>query len=109
MDTGIDLNGDKLNAQATGTVDVMPNNPGQFMAGPDGMRQDIGFRRGGPNTVGPPGALVGKVGQSGRPFLVGSRYEATPSGEGRLFLKLEPSPWNINQSGSFSVKIVTGK
>src|SRR5262245_53186315 len=34
LDTGLDLNGEKVVIQATGTVDVMPNNPGQFMAGP---------------------------------------------------------------------------
>ena len=42
MDTGIEVSGDKIQIQASGNVDVMPNNPGQFMAGPDGLRVDIG-------------------------------------------------------------------
>ena len=109
LDSGLDLNGDKLNIQATGSVDVMPNNPGQYMAGPDGLRVDVGFRRGGAVMVGPPGALVGRVGQNGKPFLVGSKYDSTPGGDGRLYLKLEASPWNVVQSGNYTVKIATGK
>jgi hypothetical protein len=110
LDTGIDLNGDRLVVQASGTVDVMPNNPGQFMAGPDGLRADLGFRPGqGGAMVGQPGALIAKIGQSGQPFLIGSKHDSTPRAEGRLYLRLEPSPWRVNQSGSFSVKISTGK
>src|SRR5262249_27330959 len=110
FDTGLDLNGDRLSVTATGTVDVMPNNPGQFMAGPDGLRQDLGFRPGANGVmVGQPGALIGKVGQSGQPFLIGSKHDSTPRGKGRLYMKLEPSPWRVNQTGNFTVKIVTGK
>lgn len=110
LDTGIDLGGDRLIIQASGTVDVMPNNPGQFMATPDGLRADLGFRPGpGGAMVGQPGALIGRIGTSGRPFLVGSKYDSTPRDEGRLYLRLESSPWRVAQSGSFSVKISTGK
>jgi hypothetical protein len=59
--------------------------------------------------VGSPGALIAKVGQTGQPFLVGSKHDSNPRGEGRLYLKLEPSPWRVNQTGSFAVKITTGK
>jgi hypothetical protein len=107
METGIETNGDKIQVSATGNVDVMPNNPGQFTAGPDGLRQDLGFRGRGAR-YGPPGALVGRIG-NGQPFLIGSKYEGTPSGEGKLYLRLEPSPWNTPMSGNFSIKIVTGK
>lgn len=110
LDTGVDMSGDRLIIQASGTVDVMPNNPGQFMASPDGLRADLGFRPGqGGAMVGQPGALIGKIGASGRPFLVGSKLDSTPHEEGRLYLRLEPSPWRVNQSGSFTVKISTGK
>src|SRR5262245_51537427 len=103
MDTGLDLSGDHLSVTASGTVDVMPNNPGQFMAGPDGLRQDLGFRPGANGAmVGPPGALIAKVGQSGQPFLIGAKHDSTPRGDGRLYLRLEPSPWRVAQSGSFS-------
>jgi hypothetical protein len=108
LDTGIDISGDKLAIQASGTVDVMPNNPGQYMAGPDGLRQDLGIRRAGGAVVGMPGALVGRNG-NGQPFLVGPKFEGAPNGDGRLFLRLEPSPWRVAMTGSFSVKIVTGK
>jgi hypothetical protein len=106
LDTGIDLNGEKVAITASGTVDVMANNPGNYMAGPDGLRQDVGVRFGGAR-IGMPGALVGRVG-NGQPFLVGSKYDGTPTTEGRLFLRLEPSPWR-QMTGSFSVKIVSGK
>jgi hypothetical protein len=106
LDTGIDFNGEKVTINATGTVDVMAQNPGNYMAGPDGLRQDVGVRFGGAR-VGMPGALVGRIG-NGQPFLVGSKYEGTPTSEGRLFLRMEPSPWR-QMSGSFNVKIVTGK
>jgi len=106
FDTGFDVSGDRMTIQATGTIDVMPQNPGQFNAGPDGLRQNVGARGDGQPVIGPPGALVGRVG-NGAPFLVGSRYEGAP-GEGRLFLRLESSPWRVPMTGNFSVKIVSG-
>jgi hypothetical protein len=108
LDTGIDLNGEKISINASGTIDVMPNNPGQFMAGPGGMAQDVGMRRGGV-MVGQPGALVGRIGNNGQPFLVGAQYNETPRTEGRLFLRLEPSPWRVAMQGTFTIKIVSGK
>src|SRR5260221_1054825 len=84
LDTGIDLNGEKVSIQASGTVDVMANSPGQFVAGPDGLRQDVGVRFGGVR-VGPPGALIGRIG-NGQPFVVGSKYDGTATTQGRLFL-----------------------
>ncbi len=109
FDTGLDMNGDRITVVATGTVDVMPNNPGQYMAGPDGLRQELGFGRGNGALVGQPGALIAKIGQSGQPFLIGSKHDSTPRSDGRLYLRLEPSPWRVAQTGNFSVKIVTGK
>jgi hypothetical protein len=106
MDTGVEVSGDKVQISASGMVDLMPQNPGQIMAGPDGNRQNGGFRNGGVR-FGAPGALVAKIG-NGQPFLVGAKYEGTPGGDGKLMLRIEPSPWG-QISGSFEIKIVTGK
>lgn len=51
----------------------------------------------------PTGALIGKVG-AGVPFLVGESYTGKP-GEGRLFLYVEPSPWNNVSSGGYKAKV----
>jgi hypothetical protein len=106
LDTNIEVNGDKIQITAEGTVDLMPQNPNQIMAGPEGNRQNGVFRRGG-TTFGVPGALVAKIG-NGQPFLVGPKYEGTPKGDGKLMLKIDPSPWG-QMSGAFDITIVTGK
>jgi hypothetical protein len=110
LDTGIDLSGDRLTIEASGTVDVMPNNPGQFMASPDGVSpQQLGFGRQNGTLVGQPGALIAKIGAGGKPFLIGSKHDSVPREEGRLYLRIEPSPWRMTESGSFTAKITTGK
>jgi hypothetical protein len=106
MDSGIEVNGDKVQITASGSVDLMPQNPGQIMAGPDGNRQNGNFRNGGVR-FGAPGALVAKIG-NGQPFLVGAKYEGSPAGDGKLMLRIEASPWG-QISGSFDVKVTTGK
>lgn len=90
--------GEKLILSATGSVDLWAQGPGQYMVGPNGY-----------NTVGSgsqwmAGALIGKVGD-GPEFLVGENYSGRPPGEGRLWLRVVPSPWaNSAMSGSFAVK-----
>jgi hypothetical protein len=51
------------------------------------------------------GALLGKIGENGEPFVVGERYEATPEKEGTLFLQIAPSPWQCPSAGTYDVKI----
>lgn len=38
------------------------------------------------------GALVGRIGANGKPFLVGANYDATASGDGELFLAINENP-----------------
>jgi hypothetical protein len=52
-------------------------------------------------------SLLGRIGETGTPFLIGEHYEGTPGQEGRLFLHIVPSPWNNASTGSYAVKIST--
>ena len=53
----------------------------------------------------PFGALVGKVGVAGPRFLVGSHFDKTGLGEGRLHLAVNDNPHWQNNIGSFRVKL----
>jgi hypothetical protein len=104
MDTGIMVEPDvPLSVVATGEIDLLNDGSGQFITGPRGTR-NVGGRGG----QFPPGALVGKIGDTGATFLVGDRYDRTPTQEGKLYLAIIPGPWNNQVSGSFEVKIATG-
>jgi hypothetical protein len=87
----------------TGEVDLLNDGTGQFITGPRGARNVGG--RGGQHL---PGALLGRIGTNGPTFLVGERYEATPTTEGKLYLCIVPGPWNNQVSGGYKCKIVTG-
>jgi hypothetical protein len=82
---------------ATGQVDLWPQAPGQFMATPKG------YTTTGKGGVFMAGALIGKIGEGGTPFVIGDRYEGTP-GEGKLFLSIVPSPWNNASVGKYAIK-----
>jgi len=86
---------------ATGTVDLWPQTPGQYTATPKGYGQP------GPTKAGRfmSAALVGRIGETGTPFLIGDRFDGAPGQEGHLFLHIVPSPWNNASTGSYTVKI----
>ena len=84
-----------------GQVDLWPQGPGQYVAAPKGY-----------NTAGKggqfmAGSLVAKIGENGKTFYVGDRYEGTVAEEGRLFLQIVPSPWNNASSGTYRVRVQT--
>jgi hypothetical protein len=104
-----------LRITATGQVDLWPQQPGQYMAGPDGQVGAGGggvvVGRGRPVRLGTGtsgGELVGRIGEDGRPFLVGSRHTQTPGEAGKLYLQIVPSPWGNASTGEYRVKITTG-
>jgi hypothetical protein len=99
---GVDVHG-RLVITATGTVDLWPQTPGQYMATPKGYGQP------GPTKAGRymAASLIGRVGETGTPFLIGDRYEGTPGQEGPLFLHIVPSPWNNASTGTYQVKVST--
>jgi hypothetical protein len=120
LDTGILVRvGAALQVTATGTVDLRPGDGGTSLVGPDGRpgRMVRGFPAAGP-ARGParpaagtqsPGALLGRIGESGKVFVVGSLFEGTATEEGKLYLRIAPSSTNIESSGSYEVRVITGR
>jgi hypothetical protein len=101
-DTGMTVDaGQRIVLSSEGNVDLWPQGPGQYLAAPRGY-----------NTAGKggqfmAGALIAKVGENGKAFFVGERYEGTAPEEGRLYLMIVPSPWNNASTGNFRVRIET--
>jgi hypothetical protein len=103
----------RISITAKGTVDLMPDDPGQMMVGPGGYRVTVanpgGFGGGGgfgkkASAKSNGGLLVGKIGESGETFVIGERYEGTPAQQGRLYLQIYPSPYSTAASGFYEVK-----
>jgi hypothetical protein len=104
MDTNYEVRqGMRLVLTATGQVNLWPQNGG-FICGPSGFDQNGGF--GGRGNQNFPGALIGRIGESGAQFFVGDRYDGTSTTEGKLYLNIRQSPWNPQgTTGSYTVKI----
>lgn len=102
LDTGISADAQqRLIITGEGQVDLWPQGPGQYMATPKGY-----------NTAGKggqfmAGALVGRVGENGKAFLIGERYEGNVAEEGKLYLQIVPSPWNNASTGNYRVRVQT--
>lgn len=124
MDTNIEVRpGMSLQITATGSVDLMPAQPGNAFATPDGLDPRMAARggfamnnlaqvakarpgRGG--AAGPQptfGSLVGKIGDRGKLFVVGSKFEGIAAEDGRLYLRIMPSPYNADSSGTYDVHV----
>jgi hypothetical protein len=111
LDTGIEVNpDDELDISASGQVDLMVNGGGHF-TGPAGTNQAGGF--GGRRGAAPlPGALLGRVGDSGESFVIGEKYKGAAKREGKLYLQISASPWinnGMGVAGSYRVKILGGR
>jgi hypothetical protein len=106
METAIEVSsGQQLEVSATGRVDQWPQGPGQYMVGPEG--QNTGGIRpvvGGGVAVGLSGQVVGRIGPSGTPFAIGASYKGKVTESGKLYLRIGPSPWNCDSTGSYKVK-----
>jgi len=102
LDTGITVDAaQRVVIMAEGQVDLWPQGPGQYMAIPKGY-----------NTAGKggqflAGALIGRIGENGKAFLVGERYEGNATEEGKLYLLVVPSPWNNASTGQYRVRVQT--
>lgn len=102
LDTGVLVDGtQRITITSEGQVDLWPQGPGQYMTSPKGY---TAAGKGGSFMA---GALVGKVGPAGKPFLIGERYEGAPSEEGKLFLQIVPSPWNNASTGTYRVRLAS--
>jgi hypothetical protein len=96
---------------AKGQVDLLPESPGEMVAGPNGMGKGAaGFGAAGLGKKGiaaknAGGLLVGKIGENGDTFIIGARYEGIPPQTGLLYLHINPSPYSAASSGSYEVKV----
>ncbi|MSQ96152.1 MAG: hypothetical protein EXR98_16585 [Gemmataceae bacterium] len=93
--------GQRLVVTGEGQVDLWPQGPGQYMAAPKGY-----------NTAGKggqfmAGALIGRIGENGKAFFIGERFDGSIAEEGRLYLQIIPSPWNNASTGQFRVRVQT--
>jgi hypothetical protein len=102
LDTGLLVDpSQRIVLTSEGQIDLWPQGPGQYMTNPKG------YTAAGKGGTFMAGALVAKIGEHGKAFLVGERYEGTPTEEGRLFLHIVPSPWNNASSGTYRVRLTT--
>lgn len=100
LDTGVIVDpSQRLIIVGEGQVDLWPQGPGQYLTGPKGYST---AGKGGNFMA---GALLAKVGETGKAFVVGERYEGAPTEEGKVYLQIVPSPWNNASSGSYRVRI----
>ena len=97
LDTDIELSGDMtLEIVASGQVSLYRG--GGYECGPKGHPSYS-------SGTHPSGALLGRIGTSGEIFLIGEKYNGTPKGSGKLYLRMAHSPWPGQAQGSYKVTI----
>jgi hypothetical protein len=100
LDTEVDVHeGNTLEITASGIVDLYPSG-GNYKVGPDAMP-----RHGQSPDGTPSGMLIGRIGEKGKTFQVGAKFSQSANDSGRLYLRIECSPWNNASTGSYVVKI----
>ena len=107
METTIEVaSGQQLEVTASGRVDQWPQGPGQYMVGPEGLGGGgrIGFPGGG-IAVGAPGQVIGRIGTTGTPFAIGASFKGKVNDGGKLYLRIDPSPWNCDSTGTYKIVV----
>jgi hypothetical protein len=107
LETNIEVRrGSTLRVRATGQVDLYPLGAevGTYISGPAGLLR-VAAARGFVLGQQVPGALLGRIGKSGRMFVIGAKYEETVREDGKLYLSIAPSPWNNVPSGEYTARI----
>jgi hypothetical protein len=98
LETEVDLTADDpIEVKAGGQMLLRQGGAG-FESTPDG---NTNYQNG--NYI--PGQLLGRVGRTGKTFVVGEKYRGSPGESGRLYLHVHPSPWGNQMTGSYSVKV----
>ena len=126
LDTEVEVSANApLEITASGTIDQWPQEPGRYVSGPAGNGNAAPNQQGNIRLVMPnqpfpnrgmpqgqvlSGALIGRVGPTGQPFVIGASLTQPRSAEaGRLFLQIAPSHWgNDNATGVYRVKVKSG-
>jgi hypothetical protein len=106
METEVEFDGESfVEITGGGTIDLYPQPGGgaTYHVTPDG-NPGWGQRAYG-NNVFSSGALIGRVGVNGQPFLIGSKFRGVPAGSGPLFLRIVASPWGNESTGSYQVTV----
>ncbi len=102
LDSGVLVDNNlKMIIHSEGQVDLWPQGPGQYMTTPKG------YNTAGKGGVFMAGSLLGRVGNNGKVFVVGERYEGVPDQEGKIYFHIVPSPWNNASTGSYKLRIRT--
>jgi hypothetical protein len=108
LDTGIAVDGDLgLVIVGSGQVDLVPQQAGQHVSNPNGYTA-VGVAHaalGGQAFLA--GSLVGRIGETGEPFLVGQRFSGKRAAVGKLYLAIVPLPGAASATGSYTVKVAT--
>ncbi len=103
LNTGIEVRRDTvLEIRAVGESDLYPIGAelGAYKTTPTGSRQ-----WGPSRDQKTPGQLLGRIGERGKEFEIGERYDGSPGVEGKLYLRVASSPWNVVPAGEYRVKI----
>ena len=130
MDTALEVRtGAGMQIAASGMVDLRPapGEAGTYLVGPDGQSSRTarggagmggaagGFPAGGRGAirgfgnVQSPGTLIGRIGEHGQSFVIGSRYDGSATEEGKLYLRIVPGSNSPESNGSYSVRIIMGR
>lgn len=120
LDTGLDIReGDPLRITATGEIEISE----WAYLGRDGYDWHVSARgtyrceksageKGFPLPASDKGpapcyCLIGKIGQNGAPFYIGTEYQGAATAAGRLYLGVNDVTFSDNK-GAFIAKIITG-
>lgn len=102
LDSKIKINqGIRLVISTKGQVDLWPQGPGQYMTSPKG------YNTAGKGSIFMAGALIGRIGEKGKVFLIGENCDEVSGEEGDLFLQIVQSPWDNSSSGIYYAHITT--
>jgi hypothetical protein len=112
MDTGFHVDGDLgLVIVSSGKVDLFPQQAGQHVADPNGIVLGPPVPVGTLPTIAgqtySPGMLLGRIGETGEPFMVGQRFAGKFAQVGRLYLTIAPLSGSAGSTGSFTVKVAS--
>lgn len=110
MPTGIRLEAQvAARITATGQVDLLANGGGgQRVCGPDGLG-GMAFGKGRIFNNGQTGGeLMGRIGETGPIFFIGSKHTVTPKTAGQLYLMIQQSPWGCPSVGEYRVTVASG-
>lgn len=105
--------GRPLEISVSGTIDLWPQQGGQYVVGPNGQPQHgTGtpiMSQSGRGYGYASGTVVGKIGPTGEPFLIGAGQKIPrAAASGKLYLKMASPPWGNAPSGSYKVTIKSG-